>query len=260
MRIQILILACLAMLLVGCATETRVVRDGWGPLRELEAKQRRTTGETGTQEYAILLRSFEGEDRIRDAKALLLRLQRESRWSDVWIEPRKDTALVLRGRYPLPDVDDAQRTLQASRNLMLDGAQAFADAQIISLGGPDPTAQTGAAHPHDVSQFVGMYTLQIGFYDEAFGETFRKAAEEAAQVLRTEGEQAYYYHGPNRSLITLGLFTDDDFVMENKATAYGPRMRALQERYPYNLANGVTLIETRQGVRTEQPSFIVRVR
>lgn len=254
----------LVLFVTGCATETRVVRDGWGPLRDLQDNQQRDRGGAKAQEYAILLRSFEGDKRLAEAKDLLLRLQREAGWHDVWLDKRDDKVLALRGHYPMPDVDDATRNLSQSRDLMLDGQQVFAEARVISLSGPggegQGDTQKATTNPWDAAQFVGMYTLQIGFYDEAFGPTFRKAAEEAVKVLRGDGEQAYFYHGPNRSLITLNLFTDDDFGLENKVTAYGPAMRALQERFPYNLANGVTIIETRRGVRTEQPSFIVQVR
>jgi hypothetical protein len=106
-----------------------------------------------------------------------------------------------------------------------------------------------------------MYSLQIGFYDDAFGPDFRQAAEQAAAALHQQGEQAYYYHGPNRSLVTIGLFTENDFVQQGPQRAYGPQIKQLQQRFPYNLANGLTQIQKIDG-RTigEQPSFIVRVR
>ena len=122
----------------------------------------------------------------------------------------------------------------------------------------------------DLKQHAGMYSLQIGFYDEAFGKEFRKAAEEMATILREDGVEAYYYHGPNISMVTVGLFDDSDLVkrevrMPNGLVSiqegYGPRIKVLQEQFPNNLGNGATVIDKIDGQNLgPQPSFLVRVR
>ena len=124
-----------------------------------------------------------------------------------------------------------------------------------------PTRPPEPRHEHDLRNHPGAYTLQIGFYDEQFGDQFRQAAQEAAQVLRNDGHEAYFYHGPHRSMVTVGLFTENDFVQDGVQSVYGPRIRELQQKHPYNLGNGRTLIQKVAGENLgEQPSFIVRVR
>ena len=112
--------------------------------------------------------------------------------------------------------------------------------------------------PRDRSK---LYTLQIGFYDTEFGDDFRQAAEKAAAALREEGEEAYYFHGPQRSSFTIGAFGKDAATI-NESTGepvYSAQVQALQQKYPYNLANGRTLNERRGGVVTPQPSFLVEI-
>ncbi len=114
--------------------------------------------------------------------------------------------------------------------------------------------------PLDVRAHSGMYTLQIGYYDDAFGPNFRNAAVKAAQTLREEGDPAYFYHGPHRSMVTVGLFTDDDLVQQGFQRVYGPNVKTLQEKYPYNLGNGRTVVERINGeIVGEQSSFLVRI-
>ena len=84
----------------------------------------------------------------------------------------------------------------------------------------------------------------------------------AAAALREDGDRAFYYHGPHRSMVTVGLFTfDDDFIQEGKQRAYGPGIEELREKYPYNLVNGITVIQRNKDGETigEQQSLIVRV-
>lgn len=120
----------------------------------------------------------------------------------------------------------------------------------------DPTAVSA----YDLRTHTGMYTLQIGFYDQDYGPDFRQAAEQAVSALRLQGEEAYYYHGPHRSMVTLGLFTDAHFVQRGPVSAYGPEIEAIQKKYPYNLANGRTLVQKIDGQDIgQQESFLVRV-
>jgi len=117
-----------------------------------------------------------------------------------------------------------------------------------------------AVGPLDLRQHTGMYTLQIGVYDREYGQGYQRAAEQAVAVLREQQEQAFYYHGPHRSMVTIGLFTDDDFVIQEGRWSYGSSIRALQERFPYNLRNGLTMVEKQGGVTLgEQASCLVRV-
>lgn len=67
-------------------------------------------------------------------------------------------------------------------------------------------------------------------------------------------------------MVMVGLFTESDFATKEiqpgvMIDSYGPRIRELQKKYPYNLGNGRTLIERLNDHSTgEQESFIVRIR
>ena len=125
--------------------------------------------------------------------------------------------------------------------------------------------------PLDLYQFAGddLMTLQIGYYDEQYGEDFREAAELAAKELREQGDQAFYYHGPNRSLLTVGLFGQEDLVQHTTPgqdgrifvqTQYSQRVVELQKKYPHNLGNGLTLLQKQGGKDIgAQLSSLVRV-
>ena len=177
---------------------------------------------------------------------------------DVWFRDEGTRTVIYRGRYAAPNSQIARDDLEQTRKVALDGKQVFGAAVLVPIAA-GPQAATAPQSPWDLRQFPGMYTLQIGFYDADYGKDFRAAAEEAVRVLRGDGQEAYYYHGPNRAMVCVGLFTDQDFVQDVQGgMAYGPRVRQLQEHFPYNLGNGVTLLQQRPGQQpTPQPSFLV---
>ena len=248
----------------GCVY-TRVVKDGWAPLRALggasspsPSKANRTPhGRLADRSsWAILIASFEGDRRQRQAERLIKRLRQEAHLPDLWLENGPDQTHVYRGRYSDPGGVDATEALRQTRMVQLGDTRPYTSASLIPLG---PQAR-GGADPLDLRRHTGMLSLQIGFYDDAFGRGYREAAQEAARELRAQGEEAYYYRGPHRSMVTIGLFTEDDFVQQGVQSVYGPRIKELQARFPYNLGNGRTLIEKIQGKHVgEQPSFLVRV-
>lgn len=270
------LLALCCVLPCACQREVRVVKDGWGPLREMSdnPSDRRGPGKNhhGPRDlstivrpgdWSILLNRFEGDDHARRAADLARRLREQMRISDAWVADRGDGSLVYLGLYPSGSDPIARHELEQARRLVLDGVRPFQAVQLVQLDTPAPGTPGGTdtpQSPYDLQRFRGSMTLQIGYYDSDFGKDYQQAAERAAATLRAEGAEAYFFHGPNRSMVTVGLFSDADFVQSGAARAYGPKIKELQARYPYNLANGVTL-RTRgmDGSITEQPSFIVRV-
>ncbi len=79
--------------------------------------------------------------------------------------------------------------------------------------------------------------------------------------MRTEGEAAFYFHGPRMSVVTVGVFFENDV---DAVTGISRAVRDLQARYPSNLDNGKEIMETKRlpGGRVEkrtQPSFLINV-
>jgi len=268
------LLLAVALHPLGC-TETRVVNDPWGDLPIDRSPSAPDGGGSNPNRanqpdallmqnvWTALVATYDGDDRDRRAANLMRQLQRRPGVPALWTHQRGDSLIVYAGRYTDPLGDRAQQQLAKLRAVELDGEQPFSGTKFVNFAqhaGPEEDTIGGQpTGQHDLKQFAGMYSLQIGFYDSEAGEDFRQAAEKAVTELRAEGEEAYYYHGPNRSLITIGLFTDEDLSSQSGITVYSPRIRELQERYPYNLANGRTLIEKRGDVTREQPSFVVQV-
>jgi len=81
------------------------------------------------------------------------------------------------------------------------------------------------------------------------------------RVLREDGHEAYYYHGPYRSIIAIGVFDyNQAFVRAGTVDTYAPQIRELQKTFPYNLSNGVTLKQKINGQDIgEQKSSLIRV-
>ncbi len=259
--------------LAGCY-EQRIKHDGWETFRsQLGAdppggapqKADRTrdvsadiAAKTG---WAILIETFEGNTRYRKAGELIRKLTNRNAVTDLWLQENDGRTKVYRGRYDSLTDLEAQKALLQTRAIEDNGERPYENVELVSLGDGNRAVATSG----DLRAYTGQgfYTLQIGFYDADFGPDFRDAAEQAATVIRNEGYRAFYYHGPNRSLVTVELFTDADFDQDGPVRVYGARMLALQDKYKFNLCNGNSILESfRDGKKTEkreQPSFIVRV-
>jgi len=183
--------------------------------------------------------------------------------------------LIVVGRYTDPDGDAAQRDLRKVRALDVDGRKPFTGAVLVPEIDSAP-ADTRLAR-HDLRQakklYEGdaVYTLQIGVYareDErrpssADLDSFRKAAEDAVTRLRREGEEAFFYHGPNGSMVTIGVFNDRDMDTSVVPPIESRRLIDARSRHPNNLLNGRGVREVRgDGGRGEprlQPSRLVLI-
>ncbi len=261
-------------LMSGCY-EYRVKYDGWetfrsqiGADRPHDVAKRSTTASGAVptsvrKGWAILVASFDGSSRYQKASALIRRLTNRYAVTDLWLEEQGGTTRVYRGRYDTLTDLEAQQALLQTRAIDEDGEKPYENVEMVALGGDETQRVSGSA---DLRAFSGQgfFSLQIGFYDDVYGPDFRDAAEQAAKALREEGHRAFYYHGPNRSMLTLDLFTDADFEQDGPVQVYGPRILSLQERFPNNLANGRTMMQTiGEGDKVEkraQPSFVVKVR
>jgi hypothetical protein len=245
---------------VGCEPEVRVIRPSFEAWRAIadppSGGQAKEGASVAPADFSIVVGRFTGPNRFSEAHALSEQLAGASPFDDAWVEDASGTATVYFGRYTAANSEAARSALKQIHSIEFDGQFPYAHAVIVSLtveGRP-------ALDPWDLRQFVGSLTLQIGFYDSQFDGDFRKAAEQAVRVLREEGHEAYYYHGEHRSLVTIGLFSESDFERAGNTEVYGPRIKDLQKKFPFNLGNGLTLHEKLNGRDLgEQPSFVVRV-
>jgi hypothetical protein len=78
--------------------------------------------------------------------------------------------------------------------------------------------------------------------------------------MRRQGEQAFYFHGPLRSMVTVGLFGIDEYDLR-QLRLRSPAIARLMERFPHNLVNGAGVKRKRAGQAEAvmDPSFVVGV-
>lgn len=281
----------LSLFLVACATEQHVVKDTWGDFersvkgekfrygdRETDQSRRlahrNTMSDPGdnvtaaddslhpqSQEYwSILLASFTGSDQQKQASDLVDQLKHLN-ISDAWFAEEDGYTHVYRGKFSDPTKPQVQSALRQSRMIKINDQRPFARARIVAAKPALAVSQSQM----DLKRYrdQGLWSLQIAVYDDQAGSNYKRLAEEAATNLRKDGDMAFFYHGPFRSMVTVGLYSYDQAWTQrlNVGDTYSPAIRKLQKKYPYNLYNGRTVIEKVGGKKVrEQPSFLVQVK
>jgi len=208
----------------------------------------RAAGSGGSQAsgggWGILLESVTGPDADRQARQRAAMVSQALQRADVRIRTMPKGAAVILGSYPGPDDPRAKADLEFARSVRIQGQTPYRAAYLV----PPPQAATD---PGSMPQFSletarreggpgRLYTLQIAAYESNKPAEARKAAEQAVAQLRRDGEMAFYHHGPNRSMVTIGIFGPQaaDPVMG----ALSAEVSTIQRRFPNHLFNGRTVL------------------
>lgn len=213
--------------------------------------------------WTIVLAAFRGDDAAQAAEFARSRVATEGGLTDLQLEQRGEAILLTTGRFDGPQDPQAAAQLARVRSLEIQGVKPFDQALLTP---PEPAA--GSTPQYDLRN-VGAayaYTLQIGSYGRDDGRTptpedqqaARRAAEQAVAVLRSEGEQAFYFHGPNFSSVTVGLFRENE--VDPQTGLRSPAFYELQAKFPFNLFNGAQRTVRLEGSRQPQPQRSVLVR
>jgi hypothetical protein len=237
-----------------------------------------TQGESASS-WSIVLIAFRGDAQEAEARRGLAVVQNDWGLPDAYLDRRGQTTVIAFGRYTDPQTRDAQADLQRVRAVeaVIEGER----QQPFEFAFLAPPANIPGSQPdfdlRNAQKIHGkwaVYTLQVGLYRRDDGKQataaesaeFRRMAEEAVLRLRREGEQAFYFHGPTGSTVTVGLFGVEDF--DAQLGLESPRLRTLRQRYPHNLLNGAGIkrrmtVTDKQGrqVKAERldPSMLVAV-
>lgn len=263
----ILMAALVCLTGLGCEMERRVIkRNPWtemfersewydGPAEEGEgAVNNRDRG------YAVELASYTGGEAFQRVPTLIREAREQGGLAELWYASTGDRTTVYAGKFRDPESDEAETALRLARSAHINGARPFEDAQLVKL-----TAERGEVlDPHDARTHSGKgrFALQVGYFDRSFGTDYRVAAEQTARLLRDQGEEAYYYHGPNRSLILLHAWARREaFVLVGQHDRYSNLVKSVQEQYPHNVPNGKPFTDADDPtfVRS-QHSFLVQIR
>ncbi|MCL4221463.1 MAG: hypothetical protein KJZ65_08830 [Phycisphaerales bacterium] len=227
---------------------------------------------SGQKGWTIILLSVDDAAR---ADNMLDQVRTTGRLPDAFKMERNGRHVVAVGSYDDPAQRIAQLELQRVRGIEIDGAKPYEHA---FLAPPPGDLSRGSIPEYDLrnarKQYgkKAVYTLQVAVYareddqkpTEADLNQFRAAAEKAATSLRQGGELAFYYHGPNRSMVTVGIFGEEDVKVARGITTESARLQLTRDRHPLNLRNGRTIVEhvrtsTGGTVPRDQASFLVKV-
>jgi hypothetical protein len=189
------------------------------------------------------------------------------------LERRGDAYVIAYGRYRDPAMPEARADLQRVRSIVVEGELPFMQAAMLAPASADSATTFDAFDLRTVKARLGVevavYTLQVNAYGrpdrgkpspEELKE-FRKTAEDAVKRLRAEGDEAYYYHGPNMSIITIGVFGPEDYDERRPLVGDSARLKAAREKFPLSLVNGmgVRLRSAGQAEGTLQRSQLVAI-
>jgi hypothetical protein len=210
------------------------------------------------------------------AHAALFRAHAVAGLTSAYLEKRGAGYVLLYGSFESPTSRDAQTELMSIRAMNIGGQTPYADAFFAP-----PGATAGTMPDYDLATVKArrgtrkpLYSLQIAVYgrpdkEEATKEDltqFRASAEEAVARLRRDGEQAYYYHGPNRSMVTIGVFSETDAGFAGRPKRESPALIVARQKFPNNLLNGEAVRERLPGRKGTaggdfklQPSRLVEV-
>lgn len=199
--------------------------------------------------WVIVLGAFTGDDQEQTAREALARITAQTPLTGARISRKEKASVIEYGRFTDPADPAARAELDRVRAMVVDG-----EPLSRSFFAP-PEAAEGSIPQYDLRNWkneplagAALYTLQIAAYGRSDAKAptakeraeFRALAEKAASQLRREGEQAFYYHGPFLSMVTIGLFDESDLSKSFESR----RLVELKKRYPNNLLNGKGIRET----------------
>ena len=218
------------------------------------------SGGAGDSGWAIAVDAFEGVNHQSYAEQRRMEMTSQTKMTGWWVKEEGEVSLVMFGRYRGPQDRLAQTDLEKLHQLKAAGR---ITPRTLMLTPIQSGAAGGEVGQYDLraASVRGVYTLQMAVYDEEFGSDFRQAAEQAARALRQDGDEVFYYHGPNRSMVTVGVFGEDAArYNEKRLIVYSAEVENLRRKFPSNLVNGRTMrVRQAGGKAYDQPSHLVRI-
>jgi len=216
--------------------------------------------DAGADQWRIVLATISGDNAMDQAREALPNLRAQADLSQARIEQRQDGAAIVYGGYDSAQSEQAQKDLRRIRNIEVQGVRVFGRAFLAppAAGRTGQDANLNLANVRQSGDEDALYTLQVGVYESDDRRQAMRAAEQAARVYRQQGEQAFYYHGPNRSMVTIGVFDEDDF--DPQTGEMSQTLQALRQRHPHHLYNGQGVRETLpNGEKRLQSTKLVRI-
>lgn len=230
----------------------------------------RASPQQGASTWTISLASVSDP---MSGRELLAQVRDKAGLPEARLEKRGAGYVIAYGRYRDPAMPEARADLQRVRAIVVEGELPFTQASLLAPAAADSATTFDEFDLRTVKLRLGkeqaIYTLQVNAYGRADRgkptpaelKEFRSTAEEAVKKLRADGDEAYYYHGPNMSIITIGVFGPGDYDERKPIVSDSPRLKAAREKFPNSLLNGmgVRLRSSGQAEGTLQRSQLVTI-
>jgi hypothetical protein len=196
----------------------------------------------------ILLVEYVGPNASADARRIAGELMAQD-LPGVFVVEGADEASVCVGRYDTWKDPKAKQMLARVRQVRdRQGRYPFAGVMLM------PVPESAPPNPWPLQKAAGTYSLHVASW-EAVGRKAR--AQDYAARLRQRGHEAYVYHGPRLSMVTLGAFGDEVFADPREVgrpgatpKIIGREVLALQKAFP-------TMVL--EGEPTPLPTTLIRV-
>ena len=182
------------------------------------------------RQLTVLLVEYKGPEAKASAERIAKEL-RDQGLPDVFTVEGAGLSSVCVGHYTSwkqPAADEMLRRVRIIRDAQ--GQYPFAGVMIV------PVPEAAPTNPWPLEKANGYFTLHVASW-EAPGRTV--AAQAYAKELRDQGYEAYVYHGPRLSMVTIGAFGTNIFDNPSKVGKAGvkpkivsPKVLALIQKFP----------------------------
>lgn len=210
-----------------------------------------------TSTWSLILGTFTGADHVEAANRMIADLPKiapEIRGARV--HTTSAGSMVIYGNYTSDDDPAAKADEAHLKTMAFQGHKVFNRIMLTRL---DLRMQQGQLNPYDLlsarvqhPKVDPLYTLDIAIWiandDPKMGgllgyDEVKRKAEAYATQLRTQGQEAYFYHDEinKRSIVTVGLF--DHRAINSMSGFYSDEVKELVKRFPARLNNGEPLSE-----------------
>jgi len=231
-------------------------------------KPRHQADSPAENSYSILLAVLSDPvNHVRDADYYKKVLTEKLGWKDVFVVHKAGNSTVFWGHYRT--WKEAEPNLKIAKAYRAaNGYAVFAKAFIVPLPGKD----IGPAE-WNLKNVKSPYSLLVAvFRDDPERKYFgrKRFAVQYCRRLRKAGYEAYFYHSPAASHVTIGAFGPESISIKKGPEGEtleikDPRIKALQQDFPYLAVNGAGMNEivydrkTGKEIRIPVKTYLIRV-
>lgn len=235
----------------------------------------------GEDNYSVLLKVFRGGEvgqQIAEAKRYKEQTEKHAGWRGLFVVHRDGQSLLYWGGYRTMAAAEGNRG-KARAYVTPAGVRVYAGAMIVPMPGKE--AERPEWRLQDVGREYVFTVLLAIFYDVPEAEYVgrREFALRYCEQLRREGEEAYYWHGPRQSIVTVGRFPASAVkldrldktvagIVETRSTGdrsklvmyrytgdvVDPQIAAIFRKHPDLAVNGCQRMVTKPDIRTGRPT------